>query len=304
VLLPVDWINAAILSAAVVGVVNIVDSHLLSKRMPSLRAFLIPVAAIYFIYGSVLFVLFPLPEGIGMLPVSVALASGVCRAVAIMLMLHTLMIEEVSRVIPVVHTFPVFVAILAIPILAETLDYLHWIAIVIVVAGVVAIAIRQDSTGSRIRLGKWFCLCMAASFLFAIANIASKYALEYISFWSMYSLSAFCMAFLFLSVSVRPSVLQELRDLKQRGSVMALLAFNETLALVGILLSFWAMSRGPISLVSTILGTRPLFVFIYAVILSRCYPVILEWRLSRETMVLRLISIVMIVAGIAIIYLS
>ena len=49
----VNWVNAAILSAAIMGVVNITDSHLLSKRMPGFRAFLLPVAiALFFFVGA------------------------------------------------------------------------------------------------------------------------------------------------------------------------------------------------------------------------------------------------------------
>ncbi|TRZ93485.1 MAG: hypothetical protein D4R82_05030, partial [Dehalococcoidia bacterium] len=132
-----NWVNTAILGAAVMGVVNILDSHLLSKRMPGLRAFLLPVGIIHLIYGSLLFALFPLPGGIGMWPVVVAVASGVLRTGAVVIMLDSLRREEVSQVIPVIYAYPIFVAIMAVPLLGESLNYLQWLAIVIVVVGAV-----------------------------------------------------------------------------------------------------------------------------------------------------------------------
>ena len=82
---------------------------------------------------------------------------------------------------------------------------------------------------------------------------------------------------------------------------MVLLAVNECIALAGIILSFWAMELGPVSLVSTILGTRPAFVFICTVALTRVFPSVLEERLTRGVAVIKTVSIALIIVGVAII---
>ncbi|MBE9483035.1 MAG: hypothetical protein IMY88_05070 [Chloroflexi bacterium] len=92
--------------------------------------------------------------------------------------------------------------------------------------------------------------------------------------------------------------------MKQRKSIIPILAFNESLAVVGAMLLFWAMERGPVSLVSTIISSRPIFVIMYAFILSRISPMFLEWQPGRVMLALRLLAITMIVGGIAIIYLT
>ena len=298
-----NWASTAILSATILGVVNVIDSHLLSKRMPTLRAFLLPVGIIHLIYGLLLFYLFPLPEGVGMWPVLVAVASGTLRVAAVVIILYNLKREEVSRVIPVVYTYPIFVAIIAVPLLGETLYYLQWLAIVIVVTGAVMVSVRQTPAGSTGWLGKPFLLLFVSSLFFAMSDIASKYALAYISFWNLFYLTVFCLSGIFLLVSMRPHILSQLCNMKQRNSAIALLAFNETLAPVGIVLLFWAMERGPVSLVSTIVGSRPIFVVIFALILSRISPMFLEWQPGKKALALRLIATAMIVGGIAIIYL-
>ena len=300
----IDWVSTAVLSAAVLGLVNIIDSHLISRRMPSLRAFLLPVAIIHLIYSSVLFCLFPLPDGTGMWPIVVAVASAIFRTGGVTIMLYSLKKEEVSRVIPVVYIYPIFVAIMAAPLLGETLYYLQWLAIIIVVAGAVMVSVKRSPDGSATWLGKPLLLLLGSSLLFAMADIASKYALAYISFWNMFWLSAFCMSGFFLLASLRPHIIRQLGNMKQRNSAIALLALNETLAPVGIVLSFWAMKMGPVSLVSTILSSRPIFVVIYALILSRVSPMFLEWQRGKGMLALRLIAITMIVSGIAIIYLT
>jgi len=229
----VSWVNTAILSAAVLGAVNIVDSHLLSKRMPGLQAFLLPVGIIHLIYGVILLVLFPLPEGTGPLPIVITVVSGILRTGAVTIMLYSLQREEVSLVIPVVYTYPIFVAIIAAPLLGESLGYLGWLAITIVVAGAVIISARETSFSAATFRSKPLLLLLGSSLLFALADITSKYALSYISFWNMFSLSACCMSGTFLLLSMRPHTLRQLYNMKRRNSAMGLLVFNETLAPLG-----------------------------------------------------------------------
>jgi len=299
-----DWVSTAVVSTAVLGMVNIIDSHLLSRRMPSLQVFLVPAGTISLLYGLVIFYLFPLPDGVGFWPLMVTVGSGIARTLALLLLLYTLKMEEVSRVIPMASTYPIFVAIIAIPVLGETLDYLGWIAVIIVVTGAVIVSTRQSPGGSTTWLGRAFFLLAGSSLLMAVANVSTKYALDYISFWHMYWITIFCMAGIFMLISLRPRILKELVNMKQRNSSIALVAFNEILVVAGVAMSFRAMEMGPISLVSTIVSSRPVFVVIYALILSRVFPTFLKWQPGKLILALRLIAIAMIVGGIAIVYLT
>lgn len=300
----VNWTGIAILSAVTFAWVNIVDGHLLSKRLPGLRAFMLSLGIIHLIYGLLLFYLFPLPEGLGALLVLVAVVSGALRTVAATIMIYCLKKEEVSRVIPVVFTYPIFVATIAVLFLGETLGYLQWLAIIIVVVGAVILSIRQSPFGSTVWLGRSFLLLFGSSLFFALSDVTSKYALAYISSWNMFSLTAFCISGSFLLVSLRPQVLRQLSNLERRNWTLALIAFNETLAPVASILLFLALQSGPVSLVSTIVSSRPIFVVIFALILSRFLPGFLVWQPGKGMLALRLMATVMIVGGIAIIYLS
>ena len=253
-------VTAAIAAAALTAVVSIVDSHLISKRLPSLRAFLLPISIIHIGVGLIILNLYPLPGGIGVMPLVVAVGSGIVRAAGAFPMLRAMRSEEVSRIIPVVNTFPIFVAILAVPILGEALGYAEWLAIFITVAGAVLISMRRDSDGQGARLHKPLAVLIISSVLFGVATTASKYALDYVTFWNMYSINALCLGTIFLFFSARPKTLKEVRDMAQRNQVLALLLLNECIATGGFILSFWAIERGPVSLVSTILSTRPAFV--------------------------------------------
>ena len=64
-----------------------------------------------------------------------ALASGLSWGGALAMMFWGYKLEEASRASAIIHTFPVFVAVMAIIFLGETLIPWQWLAIVAVVAG-------------------------------------------------------------------------------------------------------------------------------------------------------------------------
>lgn len=300
----IDWASIAILGTIALGLVHIIDSHLISRRMPSLRAYLLPVGIIILLYGIITSILFPLPEDIGTWPLLVAVASGLLRSTALGILLYILKTEEVSWASPLFHTYPVFVAIMAVPLLDEVLGYMQWLAIVIVVAGALIISVKKSSGSPVTWLGKSFLFLTSASLLMALADVSGKYALEYISSWNIYWISSFCMSGLFLLVSLRPTVIRELKSMPWRRPAMAMIVVNETLAMVGIVLIFWAMEAGPVSLVSTISSSRPIFVFVLALVVNRFLPgALMEEQTGRGVLAIRLVATTMIASGIAIIYL-
>jgi len=299
-----DWFNLAILSTIPLAITNILDSHLISRRMPGLQVYLVPTGIIYLILGVVLFTLFPLPEGITLRPVLIAVISCILRSVGFTIMMYMLKSEEVARVIPVTNTYPIFVAIMAVPLLGESLSYLKWLAIVIVVAGAVIISAKQSPSGATNWLSKPFLLLFGVSLLIAIANIASKYALSYVSFWNMSWLFAISIGVVSLLISLRPHVVKQLINLENKSPAIGLTTLSKVLAMVSMILAYFAIGKGPISLVSAVIGTRPIVVVILALIISRISPASLEWQPGKGKLALRFIATAMIVGGVTIIYLT
>ena len=123
-----DWTTMAIVGTALLGVASIVDSHLLTKRLPSVRSLLLPASFIHLTFSAILFYMYPLPESLGFAPMLAITGSGVLRTAAVFIMVYLLKKEEVSRVIPIMYTSPIFVAVLAVPILGEQLYYLQYLS--------------------------------------------------------------------------------------------------------------------------------------------------------------------------------
>jgi len=299
-----DWVSASLVSAALLAIVNVVDSHLIAKRLPSLQSYLLILGFLVLLISVVLISLFPLPKDLDSWSLVMALLSGVLRGVSVYIMFYTLKQEEVSMVIPIVNSYPILVALFAMPILGEFLRTSQWMAIFVVVLGVILASFRGDSGSRIIWSGRVLGLLFASSILWALSEVTAKYALALISPWQMYALSHFSIAFVFLIISVRPRILKELLRHDKRNSALIIVIFNETIAVISVVLFYWAMERGPVSLVSTIASTRPVFVFIYALVISRFSEFLLEQRATKGILLLRWIAITMIVSGVAIIYLT
>ena len=119
-----DWVNASLAGAALLAVVHVVDSHLIAKRMPSLQSYLIITGFTLLLVSIVVIILFPLPKYLDSTSLLMAIISGVLRAASAYIIFHTLQKEEVSMVIPIVNSYPILVAIFAMPILGEFPGYL------------------------------------------------------------------------------------------------------------------------------------------------------------------------------------
>lgn len=297
------WIFIAIFSAASISLVNIMDSHFIARRFRDFATYLLPVSACVLGFGLVVFILNPLPEGLATTPLAVAVLSGLLRGASVTITLRTMSTVEVSRIIPVVYSYPIFVAIMASALLGEKLLLLDWVAIFAVVCGAVMVSLKFNG-GRAIHPGRSFLLLVLASVLLAGADITAKYAVDYVSFWNMFWISSLCMGTMFLAISLRPRVFRELARLTGKVRTLSLVFFTESLAMAGAMSLFWAISLGPVSLVSTIVASRPIFVLLFAFLFSLAAPAFLEWERGGKNLLLRIAGTLLIFGGIAIIFMN
>ena len=134
----------ALLSAAVLGLVTVTDKRLISVNMPNLSSFYLIIVITLYGHTGLAIVVFGIP---GQLPLAYLLLAGIAGlfwGASLWTMFIGYRFEEASRASAVIHTFPVFVALLAMPFLGETLSIVQWFAILIVVVGAFSISFRSS----------------------------------------------------------------------------------------------------------------------------------------------------------------
>lgn len=292
-----DWAAFALLSAGLFGGVSMLDKFISASLVRDVRTYYLILGGLHVILGGLLLVVQPLPADVSGATIGIAAASGGSRGIGLALTLLVLRTEEVSRAIPVAHSYPIFVAILAVFLLNEALGPGEWVAILVTVGGIVLVSARRLPGRGGIVLGWPFLLLLLSSFAWAVSNILSKEALAEISSWNMLSFNSMFMGLLLLLLSARRPIVQEALTMVRRPRSFAWFLTNEFLALSAMLLMFASFALGPVSLASTLSATRPLFVFVYAVLSSWLVPRFLRESLSPGTLALKAVAIAMIIGG-------
>jgi drug/metabolite transporter (DMT)-like permease len=297
----VVWIGTALLVAIISSIGTIIDSHLLSEKMPSLPSYLIPMGITQLIVAAILLAIFPFQNNGSFMHVLVAIGAGTFNTFGIIIVLNTLRKSEVSRVVPIISVQPIFIALLAVPLLGEKLGYWQWLAIILTVIGALLISLHRNHGERKTSLQKSFFILLLAALIAAICSIGYKYALETISFWNMYSISGICTAVVLLSYSMRKEYLLELKNLEQHTQKLGLVVGNMCIGIVATIMLYVAVGKGPVALVNAILNIRPAFVFLFSLMLSWFFPNFINESLNRNTVLLKFIAIALVTGGVLII---
>ncbi len=298
-----DWSTLAALSAASVGAVSVMEKVIAERVVRDVRSMYLLIGLFNLPIGIIILLVSPLESSASLLSVAIGLGGGLSQSMALMLIWLSLRTEEVSRAIPVVQTFPIFVAILAATFLNESLGLMDWLAIVLVVMGAVVISAHR-APGRSVFLNRSFFLLLLASLAVAVSQVLSKEALDEMSRWNMLSLFMIALPLGFSVIALRRPFIREVSEVIRKPQSLSLVVADQVAALFGNFVRFAALAVGPVSLVSAVLATRPFFIFFYAVLLSWLVPTFLKEPLNARILAVKLVAIGMIVVGSARIVIS
>jgi drug/metabolite transporter (DMT)-like permease len=299
------WILLALASTAIAALVNTFDSHFLSRRMPGLRSYLLIIGLFTILVSFVLLLIFPFPRDTAPSIYAMATACAALRVGAVMTLMYAMKKEDVSRIMPLEATAPIFVAIMASVFLGESLRAVQLAAIAIVVLGAVLISFKRSDGGSSRFHAASFSLLMCSSLLYAASDVINKYTLDYISYWNSASLNFLLTSVFFVIICLRRDVIRQIKNVTKPWRTSFLVILNQSGAIVSTIIACWVIQNGPVSLASTIFNAKPFFVFIYAMLLARLAPgFLVRDKANRRDTVMKISATLMIVGGIALIFMG
>jgi uncharacterized membrane protein len=296
----VSWVAIALLSAGVSASVSILDKTILYRyaRTPLTLPLLIGFA--HTALGIAVLAAVGLPEDVLWSAAGIALASGALFGASGYIMMRVLYTQEVSRTIPVTQTAPIFAALIALAFLDETLSLLQWAAIFSTVAGAVLLSLRMDGGYGTIFLHRSFYLLIIGANIFAVANILGKVALDDLPVLFTHGMRSLGLGGVFLVFSLRATPWSDVRGyFAARSPVLLLFAINEmVIANSALLLFLWALSLGPVALVTALFSARALLIVLYSTGLALVWKGSLGEQTTSGTLVVKLASAVLIVGGV------
>lgn len=183
-------------------------------------------------------------------------------------------------------------------LLGEQLTRDQLIGFALIIAGGLSLAIERPSKELfRIRRSFWYILISIA--LWAPVAVLFKIVAVDLNFWDAlaYEMIGAGLGAVALRIYANINVWAGLRALT--AGTWGVVGMNEIAYLAARGLQFYAVLIGPTALVSVVGGIQPLFALIIGLALSKWFPQIIKEDIKRETIVRKLVAIVVIFIGIA-----
>ena len=294
-----EWMVFAAASAFTFALVSVLDKILISDHVGSGKIFVAGVGGAQVLLGIATLPLATF-SGFDASVITVALLSGVFSGTYLIGMFIIMESQDVSRVVPVVSTYPIFVAFLAFLFLDEHVSIFAWACVIVTVVGAAMVSLAPKSINSTEGVGILALLfLLLASMSFGLSQFLSKTIAEEMTMWTQNSLRAFgggitCGLLIFL-----PGVRQGLVTLFTNFKTMMVFSITEiVLVFFAILFFFLSVYSGEIYLTATVMATRPLFVFGLTLLLSIPMIGLFKESVRGKAMATRATGIVLTVGGV------
>ena len=292
------WVIVALCSSALFGVVTIIDKRLLDHHLPGVSVLYLWIALVLTGYCLPIILFAGLPRHVPTESLMMAFASGIFIGIGLAAMFIGLKSDEATRAIAITQTNPIAVAILAILFLDETLNVVQWVSIVLIIIGTILISLRKFADHRVFLPSRSMPVLLISSIGLGTGFYSAKYALGSLDIWEVFALQQLGVVFVFTAFAL-PSVWKSLFLALRKKNTLLLMIFGEAiLPIIAIILGLLASDLGPISLVSAVLSTRPLFVFIISTLLSTSRWKLMDDNLTKQTLLIKGVSISLIITGI------
>lgn len=294
----------ALLSYAFYATVNYVDKFVLQKY--EINPTVISVYTGFFaIFSSILIILFTGFHRIDLQSAVIIILSGILTELYMLPYFKSLKIDEASRIIPLFQLTPVIVIFLSFFFLHETLLPKQYLGSFFIIAASFFLTIEKvELKIFKIRTSLWYMLL--AGLLYAIAIFLFKIGLKHeILFWTALpyeGLGVLIGSILILCYKNNFQLFKKMTKNSNR-KVFIYIPVNDIIFIASRYLQYFALTFLSVSVVSILGGFQPLFALIYGLILSLCFPKILQEVISKKTVTMKLTAIITIFAGLYFIFL-
>jgi len=314
------WLIIATSAYLILAIVFLVDKYLLVGPIPNPKVYTFYIGTLGILVLILApFVGFSVP---GARQIILSLLAGTLFIYGIFWLNYALRLFEASRVIPAIGgILPIF-SFLLIYIFSggkEIFTIWEFLAFILLIFGSVLIVYPKAEKGggeqmffgyekAKISL-KSFRISVTAAFFLALSFVLAKYVYMVQPFWSGYiwiRIGGFLGALSFIfSKEVREEILLKRVGFKKKTAVIFL--SNQAAGASANILQNWAIALAPlvcVAIINALQGIQYVFLLIFTILLSLKFPQLLKEEISREILLQKIIAILLIGAGLALITLK
>lgn len=256
------FILVSALAAICWGTSNVIDKVLVSRYIdePLVTAFIGGLGGVLALPVLVVFT-----DGlmVGAGSIAAGLVGGAIWVLAFVPYYEAMQRDSASNNTLFMQTIPLFVLMISVLTIGESVSLLQSAGILLFVIGGVIVQWGRGTGG--IGLDRTAVLILSASFLFALGDVFLKVVADVAGAWVAYtwvlagSFLASVVLYLFHG-GVRSGFSEVLDD--PMGARIDLLVFGRVLYLVGLFGLVYAVTLGPVSIASAVMNIRPLYVLV------------------------------------------
>jgi drug/metabolite transporter (DMT)-like permease len=275
----------ALLAPLVFTLVNFADKYIIEREVRDPKAMPVYAGIMAFLTGTTLWVI----TGFPVLPLhdaALVMFTGALATWGSALYFRAISSEEASSVIVLIQMQSLFVLVLSILFLSETLTLTQFIGFALILTAAVGISLKGGQAG-RFRLSAAFFLLLLVDLMWASSIVLFKFVVSETAFTDVLAFESWGMAlgglalYLFLP-PLRRAFHQSARTIKRRG--LAMIFVNETVFVIAKLLTFTAVSLGPVALVSVLGSTQVFFGIALGWLLTTLLPHIYNENVTRANL--------------------
>lgn len=291
----------SVIPYALYSVTNYIEKFLIEKEIPEASTLTIISGSFSIFIALGIFILKGLPL-ISLPQTFLLLFIGTLLTFYYIPYFKALSLDDTSRVVPLFQFFPIFVLIMSSLFLHEVLTEKQFFGFFIVLIG--GFLLGTEKLSVRIfTLRKSFWLMILSSFLYALTGILFKFV-TISDFWVSMTYQTFGMALGALLFLYPPYQKMLFRDLKKiRRRLITSLAISQLITIAADFAYFYAITLTSVTFVSVMQGTQPFFLLLFGVILTLFFPNIIREDIDKKTLGKKILSIMLLAIGVAIIYL-
>ena len=301
------WLVIAISSYLILAVVFLVDKYLLVQKLPNPKVYSFLVGGMGILVLLIIpFIDFFVPEAS---QIGLAFLAGAFFIYALLWFYKGLQVFDASRIVPAISgILPIFTFGIAFIFSGgkEILELKEIAALLLLTLGSVLMTYEKSKKISLNCLG----VSVLTAFLLSLSFILSKYVYLAQPFWSGFiwiRLGGVLMAagFFFFSKEVREEIFKAKQTFTKQTAI--LFFSNQGLGAVANILQNWAIALAPlayIAMINALQGVQYVFLLFFAIVISLKFPQILKEQISKEILLQKIIAILLIGGGLALLALK
>lgn len=299
------WLIITLLSYFILAGVYLVDKYLLISRIPSPKIYTFYVGILGLLILLVIpFIDFYLPA---LFQLILSLATGFLFSFSLFWFYKSLSLFEASRIVPVFGALvPLFTFLLTLIFSREPITFFDLLAFFLLVLGTFLISLEKEK---RINWSSLKFSSLGALF-FAFYMVLSKKVYLQQPFlngliWIKIGGFLFSLILFIFSSEVRKSLLKVKKELFPKKTITIFIA-NQIFGGGATLLQNWAIALAPViyvPMITALQGVQYAFLLLLVILVSLKFPQILREEISSFMIFQKLIAIILIALGIALLVL-